>query len=77
MPGNQKMAAVGASLDIPLGNVDDHYVRSHFDGISIMIPDAPRADEVVFALAMGTGGRLHARLGGVTASDARRASGRT
>ena len=42
-------------------------VRSHYDAITIRIPDAPHADEVVVAVAFTTGGRPHARIGGVSA----------
>jgi hypothetical protein len=44
-------------------------VRSHFDAIEIGVPDAPRAAELVFILAMTTGGRIHARMGGLKASE--------
>jgi hypothetical protein len=41
-------------------------VRTHFDAITVAVPDAPRAREIVYALAMTTGGRPHARVGGLT-----------
>jgi hypothetical protein len=43
-------------------------VRSHFDAITCVVPDAPRPDEILFALCMSTGGRPHARMGGLEAS---------
>lgn len=66
VPSMTKMGAVGASLDVPIHHKDAAYVRSHFDGITVAVPDAPRADEILFALAMTTGGRPHARMGGLT-----------
>jgi hypothetical protein len=66
----QIMGAVGARLHVPLVNVHSPWVRSHFDAIDIMIADAPRPREIVFVLAMGTGGRVHERLGGLTAQQA-------
>ena len=60
-----KVAAMGANLDIPLGHINAAYVRSHFDAITVTIPDAPRADEIAFALAMATGSRTHSRMGGL------------
>lgn len=76
VPGNQKLGAAGATLDIPIGNVDAPYVRSHYDSLGISITDAPRPNEILFALAFATGGRVHARLGGTTAAEARKISGR-
>lgn len=66
VPSAVKMGAMGAALDIPLHHKDACYVRSHFDAITAVIADAPRADEIAFFLAMATGGRPHARMGGLT-----------
>lgn len=65
VPSAMKVAAMGAALDIPLGHINAAYVRSHFDAITVTIPDAPRADEIVFALAMAKGARVHSRMGGL------------
>lgn len=66
VPSAVKMGAMGAAIDIPLHHKDACYVRSHFDAITALIADAPRADEIAFFLAMATGGRPHARMGGLT-----------
>ncbi|WP_426956637.1 amino acid synthesis family protein [Muricoccus radiodurans] len=66
VPSMTKIGAMGTALDIPIHHKDACYVRSHFDGITCTVPDAPRADEILFALAMTTGGRPHARVGGLT-----------
>jgi Amino acid synthesis len=71
----QAMGAVGASLHIPLVYVNSPWVRSHFDAIDVSIADAPRPREIVFALAVSTGGRVHARLGGLTARQAEAGEG--
>jgi hypothetical protein len=34
--------------------------------MEVGIQDAPRPNEILFALVMGTGGRIHSRLGGLT-----------
>ena len=60
------MAALGARLQIPLVYVNSPWVRSHYNTVEISIYDAPKPRELVFALAIGTGGRVHARLQGVT-----------
>jgi hypothetical protein len=69
VPSACKMGALGAALDLPIHHKDACYVRSHFDAMTVMIPDAPRADELVFALTMAVGGRPHARAGGLKASE--------
>ena len=66
VPSAMKVGGLGARLDVPLGHVNAAYVRSHFDAIEVGAPDAPRAGEIVFILAMATGGRVHARMGGLT-----------
>ena len=69
VPSSAKLGALGASIDIPIHHKDACYVRSHFDSITACVPDAPRADEMMFVLAMTTGGRPHARMGGLEASE--------
>jgi hypothetical protein len=69
VPSTTKVGGMGAPIDIPIHHKDAAYVRSHFDSVTVTVPDAPRADEIVFVLAMTTGGRPHARVGGLTASE--------
>jgi hypothetical protein len=71
VPSTGKVALPGAVIDIPLAHKDALYVRSNYDTISIGFGDAPRADEVVIAFAFASRGRLHARLGGIAASEIR------
>lgn len=68
VPSTAKVAAMGAAIDLPIHHKDAAYVRSHFDAITCVVPDAPRPDEILFALCMSTGGRPHARMGGLAAS---------
>lgn len=68
-PSTGKRAAPGTCIDIPLAHKDALYVRSHYDTVSVTFTDAPGPDEVVVAVAMATRGRLHARLGGLRATD--------
>ena len=65
----KKVGGPGTRLDIPLTHVNASYVRSHFDAMEIGINDAPRADELLLALVMATGSRIHARVGGLKASE--------
>ena len=67
-----KVAGVGASIDVPLAYKDELWVRSHYDAIEVRVPDGPLPDELVVIAAVANRGRLHARLGGMTAEDARR-----
>ena len=69
VPSTTKVGGIGAPIDIPIHHKDAAYVRSHFDSVTAIVPDAPRADEIVFVLAMTTGGRPHARVGGLAASE--------
>jgi hypothetical protein len=69
VPSTKKVGALGASIDIPLSHVNAAYVRSHFNTMQLQVPDAPRPDELVFCLAMATGPRIHARMGGLQAKD--------
>lgn len=62
LPSTEKRAAAGATLDVPLKHVEDHKVRSHHLTLEIRIPDAPRPDELVIAIACSSAGRPHARL---------------
>jgi hypothetical protein len=71
VPSTGKVAAAGTAIDIPLAHKDALYVRSNYDTISIAFGDAPRPDEVVVAFAFASRGRLHARLGGLTAEEVR------
>ena len=69
VPSTKKVGGPGTRLDIPVTHVDASYVRSHFDAIEVGITDAPRANEMVVALVMTTGARVHARAGGLAASE--------
>ena len=61
-----KKAGPGASVDVPMNHKDDVYVRSHYDGMSIVLPDAPMPDEIALIFCISNRGRLNARVGGLT-----------
>lgn len=69
VPSCMKQGGVGTRIDVPLGHVNAAYVRSHFDGMEVGVPDGPRADELLLALAMSRGPRIHDRMGGLAAAD--------
>jgi hypothetical protein len=64
-----KRAAPGATIDIPLAHKDALYVRSHYDGISVTLPDAPLPDEIAIICAYANRGRLNHRVGGLASHD--------
>lgn len=64
-----KVGGPGVSLDVPLAFKDEVYVRSHYDAIALRIDDAPKPDELVIAVAVSSGPRIHHRVGGMTAAD--------
>ena len=66
IPSSKKRGGPGVALDIPLGHKDAAYVRSHFDGMEVRIADAPRAGEIVVAVAVTDSGRPLPRVGGLT-----------
>ncbi len=69
VPSAKKVGALGCRLDVPIGHINAAYVRSHFDAMEVGIGDGPRPDEILFCLAMTTGPRIHARMGGLATQD--------
>ena len=65
----KKVGGPGTRLDVPITHINASYVRSHFDAMEVGLADAPRADEILLALVMTTGARVHARVGGLKASE--------
>jgi len=69
VPSTKKVGGPGTRLDVPITHINASYVRSHFDAMEVGLNDAPRADEILLALVMTTGARVHARVGGLKASE--------
>ena len=69
VPSAKKMGGMGASIDVPLGHKDAAYVRSHFDAVEARVSDAPRAGEIVVAVAVTDGGRPLPRIGGLKTNE--------
>ncbi|MCV2871172.1 amino acid synthesis family protein [Defluviimonas sp. WL0050] len=70
VPSNKKQGPMGHPLDVPLGHKDAAYVRSHFDGMEVRVNDAPRANEILVAVAVTDSGRPLPRVGGLTHEEA-------
>lgn len=69
VPSAMKVGGPGCRIDVPLGHINAAYVRSHFDAMEVGLADAPRANELMFVLAMAKGPRVHDRMGGLAAGD--------
>jgi hypothetical protein len=69
VPSSKKRGGMGTPLDIPLGHKDAAFVRSHFDGMEVRINDAPRANEIMVAVAVTDSGRPLPRVGGLQKSE--------
>lgn len=69
VPSAKKVGGMGCAIDVPLGHKDAAFVRSHFDAIEARVPDAPRAGEIVVAVAVTAGGRPLPRVGGLQVSE--------
>jgi hypothetical protein len=69
VPAAKTVGTLGTRIMIPLGHTQAAYVRSHFGVAELTVWDAPRRDEIVYGLAMATGGRVHERSGGLKASE--------
>ena len=69
VPSTKKVTGVGGRLDVPITHINASYVRSHFDSMEVGSNDTPRANEMVLALVMSTGPRIHNRAGGLDVAD--------
>ncbi|HOP85665.1 MAG TPA: amino acid synthesis family protein [Syntrophorhabdaceae bacterium] len=75
IPSVKKIGRMGDELDIPLHYKDAAFVRSHFDAMTISVNDAPKADEILVAIAVTDGGRPHPRVGGLKKEEAKKEDG--
>jgi len=69
VPSSKKRGGLGTAIDVPLGHKDAAFVRSHFDAIEARVSDAPRANEIVVAVAVTDSGRPLPRIGGLQVSE--------
>ena len=69
VPSAKKRGTLGTAIDVPLGHKDAAFVRSHFDAIEARVSDAPRANEIVVAVAVTDSGRPLPRIGGLQVSE--------
>lgn len=69
VPSAKKRGTLGTAIDVPLGHKDAAFVRSHFDAMEARVGDAPRANEIVVAVAVTASGRPLPRIGGLQVSE--------
>jgi Amino acid synthesis len=62
IPSNVKIGAVGACIDVPLGHKDNVWSFDQIDTVTVMVPNAPRPDEIVVMVALADGGRPRPRV---------------
>lgn len=75
IPSAKKMGGPGTEIDVPLHYKDAAFVRSHFDAMTVRVPDAPRSDEILVAIVVTDSGRPHARIGGLKKEEAKKEDG--
>ena len=62
IPSNVKVAAAGTLIDVPLGDRDDPWLFDNIDTMTVMVPGAPRSDEIVVILVLSDSGRPRPRV---------------
>lgn len=71
IPSVKKRGPAGCTIDVPLNHKDAAFIRSHFDGMTVAVEDAPRADELMVVLVVTDSGRPLPRIGGLTKEEAK------
>lgn len=71
IPSIKKRGSAGCTLDIPLNHKDAAFIRSHFDGMTLSVEDAPGPEEILVALVVTDSGRPLPRIGGLTKEQAK------
>jgi hypothetical protein len=69
IPSAKKLGGPGTCIDVPLHFKDAAFVRTHYDAMEVRLHDAPRSNEIVLAIVVTDGGRLHPRVGGLTRDE--------
>ncbi len=70
IPSVKKRGPAGCTIDVPLNHKDAAFIRSHFDGMTVSVQDAPNPDEILVALVVTDSGRPLPRIGGLTKDKA-------
>jgi hypothetical protein len=68
IPGNAKVGAAGATIDLIFGGADNAWDYDAMDGIVVSVPGAPGPDEIALFVGFGTA-RINARVRGASAEQ--------
>lgn len=71
IPSSAKVSAAGGSIDVPTVYKNAFAVRSHYDSMTVCVPDSPRPDEIMVVLVLATSGRPLARASGLRKDQAK------
>lgn len=71
IPSVKKRGPAGCTVDVPINHKDAAFVRSHFDGMTVSVQDAPLPDELMVVLVVTDSGRPLPRVGGLTVAQAK------
>lgn len=71
IPSVKKRGPAGCTVDLPINHKDAAFIRSHFDGMTVSVEDAPRSDELMVILVVTDSGRPAPRVGGLTKQEAK------
>ena len=63
IPSAAKRGPAGTPIDCPIGSKDDVWSFPHFDTVTLSVPDAPAADELLVCIVVSDSGRPHNRVG--------------
>lgn len=66
IPGNAKVGATGAPVDVIFGGLEDGWDYDAMDTMTVSVADAPRPDEVLLVVAFLGGTRPNARIAGAS-----------
>lgn len=65
IPSTIKMGAMGTGIDVPIVFKRAIWVVSHFDTMTVSLPDAPKPNEILVALVLTDSGRPLSRTAGL------------
>lgn len=71
IPSVKKRGTAGCTVDVPLNHKDAAFIRTHFDGMTVAVEDAPMPDELMVVLVVTDSGRPLPRVGGLTKEGAK------
>jgi hypothetical protein len=71
IPSVKKRGSAGCTVDVPINHKDAAFIRSHFDGMTVAVEDAPLPDELMVVLVVTDSGRPLPRVGGLTKEEAK------